>query len=267
MEPIQIIKTISKYIKIDLTVYIIALISIFTASYNIFIIISFLIFIHELGHFLCAKILNIEVDKIIIYPLGGISKFNLPLNSSQITEFLILISGPLFQFLAYILLKKYYTRYTELIDLYHYGILFFNLLPVYPLDGGKLINLLLSYFLPYKLSLKATIFISYVFILLLILMNCKHIYINLIIIIIFLVYKVAKEQVKIPEIYNKFLLERYLNKYKFKHSKIINSKEKFYRNRRHLIKVGDKYYLEDEYLEKKYRNYKKSVDYLKSTML
>lgn len=98
-------------------------------------------------------------------------------------------------------------------------------------------------------------------------MNCKHIYINLIIIIIFLVYKVAKEQVKIPEIYNKFLLERYLNKYKFKHSKIINSKEKFYRNRCHLIKVGDKYYLEDEYLEKKYRNYKKSVDYLKSTML
>lgn len=48
-------------------------------------------------------------------------------------------------------------------------------------------------------------------------MNCKHIYINLIIIIIFLVYKVAKEQVKIPEIYNKFLLERYLKKYKFKY--------------------------------------------------
>ena len=31
--------------------------------------------IHELGHFLSAKLLKVEVNKIYLYPLGGISKF------------------------------------------------------------------------------------------------------------------------------------------------------------------------------------------------
>lgn len=31
---------------------------------------------------------------------------------------------------------------------------------------------------------------------------------------------------------------------------IINSPNKFHRNKRHLLKLNDKYYLEEEYLEK-----------------
>ena len=39
---------------------------------------------------------------------------------------------------------------------------------------------------------------------------------------------------------DKFLLERYLNNYHFTKSKLINSKNNFYRNNRHLLNINGK---------------------------
>lgn len=200
---------------------------------------------------------GVEVEKIIIYPLGGISKFKMPLNISLIKEFLILISGPIFQFIAYYFLLKCFPRYKSLIILYHYSILIFNLLPIYPLDGGKLLNLLLSIKMPFKMSLKTVIIISYITIIILVIMNYPNIHINLILMVIFLIYKLISEKKKIDYLYNKFLLERYLSKYSFSKSKIINNENNFYRDRRHLVREKDKYYLESEFLAKKYQKVKK----------
>ena len=197
-----------------------------------------------------AYLLGVEVDKIYIYPLGGISKFNMPLNISIKKEFLILISGPLFQFVAYFILNIIFND-KELIKTYHLGILVFNLLPIYPLDGGKLINLLLNCFVPYKLSLKIIIYISYIFTILVFFIN--NISINLIITIGLLTILIIKEHKKINYKYNKFLLERYINNYKFKNSIIINNINNLYRSKRHIIKLNNKYYLEKEYLSKKYK--------------
>lgn len=200
-----------------------------------------------------AKILGIEVDKILIYPLGGISKFKSILNISPKEEFLILMMGPLFQFLAYFLLLFIFPKDAILIKNYHYGILLFNLLPIYPLDGGKLVNILLSINLSFKNSLSLTIIISYIIVGLMIIISYPNIYLNLIIMILFLIYKIIKEQKQINFTYQKFILERYLYKYKFKNSIIINNPNKFHRNKRHLLKLDNKYYLESEYLEKKYK--------------
>ena len=35
----------------------------------------------------------------------------------------------------------------------------FNLMPIYPLDGGKLLHIILTNFMPYKVSYKISIFI------------------------------------------------------------------------------------------------------------
>ncbi len=214
-----------------------------------------MIIIHECGHFLCAIILKIEVDKIYIYPLGGISKFNLSLNSSIKKEFLILVMGPIFQELAKNLLLILLPKYHTMILFYHYGILLFNLLPIYPLDGGKLVNLLLASFYPIKRSLIISIYISYIIVISLFIININNLNLNIIIISIFLIYKITKEHQQINYSYNKFLLERYLNNYHFKKSKIINNKEKFYRNNYHLIKIGDIYYKERDFLKKIYKKH------------
>ena len=227
--------------------------SILTASFIPFFIIMTLIIIHELGHFIAAIILKIEVNKIYLYPLGGISKFFLPLNASYKKEFLILISGPIFQQLARELLILILPKEQTYIDAYHYGILFFNLLPIYPLDGGKLLNMLLTKIFPYKKSLQISIVLSYITIIILLFININQLKINTIIMIIFLTIKVYAEQSKINYIYEKFILERHLNKYTFNKSTIINNNQKFYKNKSHIIKENNKYYLENEYLQKKYK--------------
>ena len=203
-----------------------------------------------------AYLLGIKIEEIYIYPLGGISKFNMDLNISILREFLILIMGPIFQFMAYLILLVIMPDKTKLISIYHFGILSFNLIPIYPLDGGRLLNLLLNRYIPYKLSLNIISIISYFIIILIFFYSNKTT--NIFVMLIFLFFLVIKESKKKNYIYNKFLLERYIKNYNFKSTKIITSINNFYRDKIHLINKNNNYYLEKEYLEKLYKNNKKS---------
>lgn len=214
-----------------------------------------LIIVHELGHFLMAILFKIEVDKIYIYPFGGISKFNISFNESLIKEFIILIMGPLFQMIFYLIIINinYFDNYISLITVYNYTILFFNLLPIYPLDGGKLLNIILSSKIAFKKSLNISIYFSYfVIICLSYLLLCRDISINIIVIISFLFFKIGDERKKKKYIFDKFLLERYLNNYEFKKRKEVNKIDDFMRERYHIIKIKDKYYTEKAILNKKF---------------
>lgn len=222
-----------------------------------FFIIMYLLIIHEIGHFLTASLFGISVDKIYIYPFGGISKFNMDFNISQWVEFIILLMGPLMQCIAYFFLVHIHFMhpYIYLINIYHYGILFFNLLPIYPLDGGKLLNIVLSLKFSFKNSLFISIFISYLFVFILFMLCVKNISINIVVVVLFLIYKITFEYKRINYFYEKFLLERYLNNYQFYDHLIIDSIHKFHRNKGHLIRKNDKYYTEREILQKKYKKY------------
>lgn len=198
-----------------------------------------------------AYLLGIKIEEIYIYPLGGISKFNMDLNISIKKEFLILIMGPLFQQIAYIILLIIMPSKKEIINIYHYSILSFNLLPIYPLDGGKLLNLIFNKFISYKNSLKIVINLSYIVLIIIFIFTNKDI--NLIVMSILLILLITKERNKINYIYNKYLLERYLNNYNFKSNKIITSINNLYRDKYHLIHKDNKYYTEKECLEKMYR--------------
>lgn len=253
MANILIIKNISNYFKISPFVYLFAFLAVITASFIPFFIISFLIIIHELGHFLTAVLLNVEVDKIYLYPFGGISKINTTQNLNIFKEFLILLMGPIFQIIAYFILINILKDYDKVINTYHYGILIFNLLPIYPLDGGKILSLLFQINIPLKKSIYISLISSTIIILGIIFFNIKNLNLNIIIASIILLIKINKEYKEINYLYEKFLLERYLNKYNYKKSSLIKNPNNFYRNKRHLLKISGKYYLEKDFLEKKYK--------------
>lgn len=219
------------------------------------IILFLLIFVHELGHFITAMIFQIEVDKIYIYPFGGISKFHLSLNESLRKEFIILIMGPLVQcvFSFFLLKFDFFNSYQKLIMVYNYTILTFNLLPIYPLDGGKLLNILLSFQLSFQKSLNVTFFISYLTIFFLAIYFLIHYFsINVVIMISFLWYKLKKEESNKNYLFDKFLLERYLNHYQFKKRKKVEDINDFMRGKNHLVKRGTRYYTEKEILYRKF---------------
>lgn len=251
-----IIKNILNKIYIHKSCYILILLSVFSSYFQVIIIISILLLIHECGHFFTAYIFNWKTEKISFYPFGGISKFNHEINCPLKEELIVLLMGPITQEICYLLITNisYFYNYQNQVEMINYSILFFNLLPIYPLDGGRILQVLTCYLTSYKLSFKITYFISYIFILLIIIMFIYKPSINILIVIILLIIKIIKEKRNIKYYLEKFILERYLHKYNFKKSKIVYNTKKFKRDYHHLIKEKNKYYLEEEYLINKYKN-------------
>lgn len=228
-----------------------------TGTFNSFLIFFILILVHELGHFLTGYFLKWHVDKIYFYPYGGYTKFNDDINKPLKEELLILIMGPLVQIIFYMLTISFFsTRDQNIIRTYHYSILFFNLLPIYPLDGGKLLNIALSYFFSYKKSYIFTMFISYFVAtsLFFLLVTLPYNYsFNLYLMISLIVVKLTEEYKKRRYYFNKFKLERYIKDYRFNKLKIVNNIDDMMRDKRHIIKNKKGYFTEKQILSKKYK--------------
>ena len=248
----MIIKNILDRIYFHPLFYIIVIISLLTARFSNLLYFTIIILIHELGHSITGILLGLELNKIIIYPYGGCSILEHDINIPLYKELLVLILGPITQIVFTIIIylinlniKDYFFYYSKLI-------LIFNLLPIYPLDGGKLINILFSYLISFYSSIKYTIFISYfIYIsifLIIITFKINNLFIYLLVISLGL--DLYKEIKKSNLIYNKFLLERYLNIYNFKKYKIINSIHKMKRDYYHHVFINNKLIPESTYLKK-----------------
>ncbi len=67
---------------------------------------------------------------------------------------------------------------------------------------------------------------------------------------IFLIIETLKNYKNIDSIFNKFLLERYLKKYKFKRSKMIKNVHEMKKDYKHLFYSNNKYITEYSFLLK-----------------
>jgi stage IV sporulation protein FB len=193
-----------------------------------------------------------------MYPFGGHIVFDEDINKPLKEEFLILISGPIFQMILFFIVSILYNfniiniyTYNVFFE-YHYTILFFNLIPIYPLDGSKILNIIFNNFLPFKESHKLTIYLSYIFIIVYFIFLYSNI--NLLILLVILSIKVIKEHKDHNFIFNKFLLERYLKDIKHKFNHLIKGERinKIRKNRNNLFKVNNKIYNEKKILKKRF---------------
>ena len=194
--------TIINLFRIHPFYYFFILISFFTGNFRYFILFNIIIIVHEFGHLLMALLLNWRVEKVLLLPFGGVTIFNEDLNRPMIEEFLILICGPILQMIFVYFFKNNIT----LIN-YSNILLLFNLLPIYPLDGSKLLNLFLNIFLSFKRSHLLTIYFSFVVILFVFI---KYDYsLLLLLILLFVFLKTIDDLKNHNNIFNRFLLERY----------------------------------------------------------
>lgn len=138
------------------------------------------------------------------------------INTPILKELLVVLMGPITQIIFMFILSNLKKDIPSYVNIYHYFILIFNLLPIYPLDGGKLVSLFLSYLFSFYYSQRFILYLSYFLYFSLLLITFLFTK-NLILIIILLLLgiqliKIIKE---IDYYFEKFLLERYLNYYKF----------------------------------------------------
>ena len=246
-----IIKTIFSKIHIHFFFYVVALTCILCGYFYPFLLFMYLIVVHECGHMIAGIFFGWHIKKIVLLPFGGLTIFEDSLNKPIREEMIITIMGPLFQILGYYLLK---CKVEESIFFsFHYAILIFNLLPIYPLDGSRLFHLTLQRYFPFYKSYQILIIFSCTLALFLLLLNSLIFKNGFLLITLLLlhkhIYKVYKEY---PFYFKKFLLERYLYPLHFKKRTIINeaSLKRMKRDYKHLFYVHHKYITERELLHK-----------------
>ena len=238
-------------IEFHYTYILIAISFILTGYFSNLIIFTSIIIIHELGHYIIAKLNDLHPEKIIIYPFGGITKMNNLVNTKISKELMAAISGILFQSIYYLIILILYKNNLirdyifNLYTTYHYSILIFNLLPIHPLDGSIILNLILSKYLPYKLTLKLNIIISIITSIIVITINYYKFNYTTILIISIITDNLIKYAKNIDYLFNRFLLERYL--YKITHNKTgtITKINDMYKEKYHIFK-GNKTYLTEK---------------------
>ena len=229
------------------TYLIVALGFVLTGYYLNLIVFTSLILVHELGHYLMARVNHFHVTKIVIYPYGGMTKIEDMINRDISEELLIATSGVIVQYLFYLVIGWFYQygmirEYTyNLYTLYNNQMIFFNLLPIYPLDGSKILNLLLDKLLPYYMSNIVTIVVSLLMILGIVFLSVYQCsYSNIMVMGLLLIY-LYKLYSKRKYLYHRFLLERYLYGIEYPKIKIISNIRKMFKNRSHLIKFNNCY--------------------------
>ena len=118
--------------------------------------------IHELFHYYFAKKYKFKTKKITILPFGT----NLILldygQHHIIEEFIVILAGLISHFFIFLFLLFFF-NHEEFLKM-NALIFAFNLLPIYPLDGSKLILLFLSMVMDYQKAIKLQIKISIFFI-------------------------------------------------------------------------------------------------------
>ena len=134
-----------------------------------------IVLLHEFGHALACRQVGGTVDRIMLWPLGGVAYVNPPQRPGA--TLWSLAAGPLVNvalspiFGAALLAGRWLGWAQSMPDAYHFlwmvlfidvGLFVFNILPIYPLDGGQILRSLLWFFIGRARSLYVATILGFV---------------------------------------------------------------------------------------------------------
>ena len=131
-------------LRIDLKIFIFLTLFYFTNQIRIYLIIMLFCVIHEIGHIITGSLLKMKTEKIEIMPFGLSASFYMNFNDKnfKIKEIIVSLAGPITSLALTILCSNINLRYITIEEAVYSNILIllFNLIPIYPLDGGRIIK-------------------------------------------------------------------------------------------------------------------------------
>lgn len=124
-----------------------------------------IVLMHEFGHALACRSVGGEARTIVLWPLGGVAFVKPPPRPGPVLW--SIAAGPLVNvaLIPFTVLLLVYAQVNPLDNLHHWAtsiflvnllLLIFNMLPVYPLDGGQILQALLWFWVGRAKSLRIT---------------------------------------------------------------------------------------------------------------
>ena len=164
-------------IKIDLKIFLFLFLFLLTSQVEMYIILMIFAIIHELGHLIAGLILKFKPEEIKLTPVGLQIKFKVYKENSEkikearvlnIKKAIISLAGPLTNLIIAIVsiiignfnINIQNTYIYQIIIYANLLIAMFNLIPIYPMDGGRFLNELLKIAIGNKRAYKITYIVS-----------------------------------------------------------------------------------------------------------
>lgn len=141
-------------IKINLNIFLFVILFFITNQLDVYALTMIFALIHEIGHLICGILLGFKAKTLKIMPLGFYIEFKINVqdynykiikgNIIAVKKALIALAGPIVNLIIIIIVL---IKNLDINILYaNLLILLFNLLPIYPLDGGRIIKNILIIF-------------------------------------------------------------------------------------------------------------------------
>ena len=151
-------------IKVDLKIFLFFLIFLVTQRIKIYGILMLFALIHEIGHLICGLILGFKPENMSILPYGlkitfktktrDYNKKIIKGNILSIKKIVLALAGPFTNIICLVITCFYFINNDSIINVDIYQnimyanilLAIFNLLPIYPLDGGRILKELIHIF-------------------------------------------------------------------------------------------------------------------------
>ena len=151
--------------KLKFNILVIFLIILFciTKQINTYIILMLFVFLHELAHIAVGKLLKLKINYLELMPFGisvklesvfykyYLEEYEVKKITSCIKNILVSIAGPILNILLAIIISIYNINIqnfsAEMLIYTNILIAIFNLLPIYPLDGGRILEAFLNIYI------------------------------------------------------------------------------------------------------------------------
>ena len=144
--------------KIDLKIFLIAILFFMTSQIKVYAIMMICAIIHELGHLLVGILLGMKPEKLEIITVGIRVTFKINIkdinskikqtNKLEIKKIFVAIAGPVVNLILIYIAAISKTNIISKINFIYANLLLviINLVPIYPLDGGRILKGIISIF-------------------------------------------------------------------------------------------------------------------------